>query len=889
MSSAIDQFRSAIVGAGLVPPDEIHDDGLLHRFSTSGKRQDLSGWYCLHSDGVPAGAFGCWRAGVQSAWCAKSDSAMTPAEREAHRKRVADIQAWREQALLQRQEAAATTAAAQWAQAALADDHPYLARKGIKPHGARVFGENLLIPLRDTDGQLHSLQTIAPDGTKRFQSGGRTKGCFHLIGEPTSTLVITEGFATGASIHEATGHAVACAMNAGNLLEVAQVLRGKYPKLEIIVAADDDHITEGNPGLTKATEAAKAVGGKLAVPVFGPDRPEGATDFNDLHQLAGADAVRQCFDAAPAESASSKVPGMDARPAYVVFDDWYETPGSERYKPGVWLFGTKTEGKGENATVVPTQTWICSPLHVVAGTSDAHDGSYGRLLRFKNTRGNWRDWAMPMHMLAGDGTSLCEVLFSLGMLIGSKPALTRYLQAMVPPKDSYLLCVSQPGWADSRCRAFALPDGAIGPDAARVVFQNGGAGDSDFGTAGTLQGWQAGIGAMAVGNPMLALAICTAFAGPLLAKCNAESGGPHLIGPSSVGKSSALAAASSVWGSPSYKRTWRATSNGLESVAAGVNDCLLALDEISECDPKDVGPTVYMVGNGMGKQRAGRDGGFRNVARWRVSVLSNGEFSIGTSMAAGGHVIKAGQEVRFFDVPCGDRAHGVWDVLHHHADARAFSDAIKDAAKTHYGHAARAFVERLANDTTDFCAALAAIRARPELATNGEGQEQRVAGRFAVLALAGELASSYGITTWPAGEAIRAAAAGLQAWRSLQADKDGANRERGKAVQDVTDFIDRHGDSRFSDADALPDEALRQPLIHNRAGYWRQTDAGRVYLFNSAGMREALKGHDFGRALGYLQQAGLMPPTGSDGKNSKALTIQGKRGRWYEVRQRGDA
>ena len=300
MSSAIDQFRSAIVGAGLVPPDEIHDDGLLHRFSTSGKRQDLSGWYCLHSDGVPAGAFGCWRSGLQSNWCAKSADTMTLAEREAHRKRVADIQAQREQALLQRQEDAATTAAARWAQATLVDDHPYLVRKGIKPHGVRAFGESLLVPLRDAGAQLHSLQSIAPDGTKRFQSGGRIRGCYHSIGKPAGVLVIAEGFATGASIHEATGHAVACAMNAGNLLEVAQVLRGKYPKLEIIVAADDDHITEGNPGLTKATEAAKAVGGKLAVPVFGPDRPEGATDFNDLHHLAGADAVRQCFDQASA-------------------------------------------------------------------------------------------------------------------------------------------------------------------------------------------------------------------------------------------------------------------------------------------------------------------------------------------------------------------------------------------------------------------------------------------------------------------------------------------------------------------------------------------------------------------------------------------------------------
>ena len=111
------------------------------------------------------------------------------------------------------------------------------------------------------------------------------------------------------------------------------------------------------------------------------------------------------------------------------------------------------------------------------------------------------------------------------------------------------------------------------------------------------------------------------------------------------------------------------------------------------------------------------------------------------------------------------------------------------------------------------------------------------------------------------------------------------NAGRWQQLQQFDVWVYRHGDSRFSDADAPPDEALRQPLIHNRAGYWRQTDVGRVYLFNSAGLREALKGHDFGRALGYLQQAGMMPPTGSDGKNSKGLTIQGKRGRWYEVRQ----
>lgn len=301
MGSAIDDFRAAVAAAGLVPPDEIRDDGLLHRFSTNGKRQDLSGWYILHGDGVAAGAFGCWRSGLQSTWCAKTDSAMTQAERETHRQRIAALQVQREAALAQRQDEAAKSAAEHWAQAKPATtEHPYLQRKGIKPCGARVLGENLLVPLRDTDGQLHSLQSIAPDGTKRFQSGGRIKGCYHSIGKPAGVLVISEGFATGASIRECTGHAVAVAFNAGNLLAVAQALRGKYPKLQITVAADDDHRTEGNPGLTKAREAAKAVGGKLAVPKLPEGRGEKDSDFNDLHRLAGLEAVKSCIEAAQA-------------------------------------------------------------------------------------------------------------------------------------------------------------------------------------------------------------------------------------------------------------------------------------------------------------------------------------------------------------------------------------------------------------------------------------------------------------------------------------------------------------------------------------------------------------------------------------------------------------
>ena len=294
--NALDQFRDAITAAGLEAPDVLLDDGALHRFSASGKRGDLSAWYVLHSDGVAAGVFGCWRAGLTSTWCAKSDKAMTPAELAAHRQRVKAMKAQRAADEAARLTGEADMALERWRAAAAPGAHPYLARKGIQPHGARRDGPMLLIPLRDTTGKLHSLQTITPDGEKRFK--GRMRGCYHAIGAkpPESILVICEGFATGASINEATGQPVAVAFNAGNLAPVAAALHKAYPALVLVLAADDDWRTEGNPGITAARQAALAVGGFVVAPRFPAGRPPKATDFNDLAALAGLGAVRACFN-----------------------------------------------------------------------------------------------------------------------------------------------------------------------------------------------------------------------------------------------------------------------------------------------------------------------------------------------------------------------------------------------------------------------------------------------------------------------------------------------------------------------------------------------------------------------------------------------------------------
>lgn len=217
----------------------------------------------------------------------QEDKELTPEQRKAYAQRMDALRRQHEAEQHQRQADAAVSSAIRWAAAKPAGDHPYLQAKSVQARGIRIEGHHtLLVPLRDAEGRLHSLQSIAPDGTKRFTPGGRTKGCYYSIGNLGTRLVICEGFATGATIHDETGHAVAVAFNAGNLLPVARVLRAKFPSMTLVLAADDDWQTEGNPGLTAATEAARAVGGLLAVPDFaGLPRGKGDSDFNDLNRL----------------------------------------------------------------------------------------------------------------------------------------------------------------------------------------------------------------------------------------------------------------------------------------------------------------------------------------------------------------------------------------------------------------------------------------------------------------------------------------------------------------------------------------------------------------------------------------------------------------------------
>jgi putative DNA primase/helicase len=559
------------------------------------------------------------------------------------------------------------------------------------------------------------------------------------------------------------------------------------------------------------------------------------------------------------------------RPCFRVYDGWTVTDTGRKLRPGVCLHAMSApKGKGDP---VPVDTWVCGPLYVEAQTFDSTGNNFGRLLRFKNTAGRWREWAMPMELLRGDGTDLRGELLAMGLAIdpNGRFHLARYLQERPPKKK--VRCALQVGWCGA---VFVLPDAVIGPDKASVIFQSGERGHEEHGQKGTLDGWRAEVAARAVGNPLFALGLSAAFAGPMLACCNAEGGGLHFVGDSSTGKTTILEAAASVWGGANYRRSWRATANGMEGAAALFNDCLLALDEISECDPREVGNIVYSLGNGRGKQRAGRTGAARAVTRWQAFIVSTGERTIATTMAEGGHRFKAGQSVRLLDIPTA-RQQGCFDVLHDHASGAALSDAIKRAAVTHYGRPGRAFLERLTHDQRDFAARLEILKGLRDFNRQDfEGQDKRAAGRFALLALAGELATEYGLTGWPEGEAVKAAVIGFNAWRSLRGR---GNDERRQILQKVSDFIERHGDGRFSNADDSHESQTR-----DRAGWWRDTQDGRLYLFTAEGMREALKGFDFKRALDELEACGAIPKAGADGKRAKPENIGGRKVRVYEVR-----
>ncbi len=737
----------------------------------------------------------------------------------------------------------------------------YPARKGVQAHGLRFEADGAaLVPLRDgndAEGKLWNLQTLAPhkpsEGTdKLFMMGGRKAGLWHMLGivseqkeviagiesAQTATIFIAEGYATAASLHEATGLPVACAFDAGNLQAVAKALRALNPAARLVIAGDDDHETQAttgrNAGREAADKAAKAVKGLALLPT---GLQTGESDWNDLHARLGLDAVREQLMCAieteapkgdslspfagDAQAASDKAPYQDKR--FSVSDS------------GVWFTGFDDKGR------VKPPLKLCSRLDVSAGVRDFEGGGFGYLLEFNDPLGHRKCWPMPARMLSGDGNEYRSALLNMGLRIepgnAVKSLLSTYIQSRQP--TAWAHCTDRAGWHNSEGKAvYVQPRHTFGDSPEhRVIFQTDSAMENTFRSAGTLDQWRSKAAALCVGNSRLAFAVSCAFAGMAMRWVKSESGGFHLRGDSSSGKTTALRVAASVFGGDSYMQRWRATDNAIEAIAAQHCDALLVLDELAQVDPKQAGEIAYMLGNGQGKARANRSALPKPLLRWNLLFLSAGEVGLAQHVAESGKRVRAGQEVRMVDMPADTGVYGAFESLHSHESAPAFSDVLTAACKRWHGTAAPAFIEHLIAHQEGLSARLGAavdaVAAQmiPEAAS---GQVHRVCRRFALVAAAGELATRAGITGWPEGEATRAARVCFEAWQSAWGGL--GNLERRQMLGQVRNFLQKFAGNFVWWHRATDDHAPNQPI---RYGYRRfVSDDGKPVRSNAEHQRE---------------------------------------------------
>lgn len=878
-----DLLRNAL---SFVPPNLPRDEwarvgmAIKSEYPDDTGLQLFSDWSAASGGGFDAGAVGStWRSikagggvGVSTLlYLAKQHGFKLPrqgqdsrpvsaAERQRHDAERKQRQQAEDAATQAAQEAAAGEAVALWAASSETGSSAYLARKGVQGFGVRYGADGwLLVPLCDAEGRLWNVQRIAPvkpaKGSDKFLGkGGRKSGLWHVLGDlaGAAVVLVAEGYATAASLHMATGWPVVVAFDAGNLMHVAKTLQGLHPGTLLVVCGDDDMGTQArtgrNPGRDKAEAVARAVGGAAVFPM---DLPEGGKDFNDMHQACGLEAVQTCVqqaidalhartgvdDAGAGQGGGAGLPSSGAvggggsagggngggrggkrKGASNAPDDGpaWDDPFTLD-EGGVWFHGRDKDGNPARPL------WLCSALQVEALTRNQEGAGWGYLLAFADPLGVPKQWAMPARMLSGDGGEYRAALLNMGLRIATAPAarnrLTEYIQTR--KAEEFASCTDRIGWHG---RAFVLPHETIGDDAERIVFQSENQMENTFRIKREAQDWTDRIGRLCAGNSRLVFAVSCAFAGPLLRPAGMESGGFHLRGDSSSGKTTALRLAASVYGGPSYMQRWRTTDNALEAIAAQHCDSLLILDELAQVEGKVAGECAYMLANEQSKARATRNGAARSRLSWRLLFLSAGELGLADHMAEGGKRTRTGQEVRMADIPADAGAGmGAFECLHGLGDGAAFSSHLAREAGLCYGAVGHAFLQWAAQHADTLARRVrdaAAILSCAWVPDGASGQVARVAARFALVGVAGALATEAGLTGWDEGESEGAAKACFDAW--LQARGGAGNGEVKAMLRQVRGFLEAHGEGRFTWWHRATDTHNAKTLM--RAGFRRLLD-----------------------------------------------------------------
>ena len=345
---------------------------------------------------------------------------------------------------------------------------------------------------------------------------------------------------------------------------------------------------------------------------------------------------------------------------------------------------------------------------------------------------------------------------------------------------------------------------------------------------------------------------------------------PHLVGQSSIGKTTVLSAAASAWGGGEadgrnrFIRSWQTTAVGIEAIASLHSDTLVVLDELHLCDPRVLDPVIYAFANGIGKSRGNVHACLRPTKTWRVFGLSSGEVSSATWLHTGGFAARSGQAVRMLDIPVQGKF-GAFDDLH-----GAHPQRFRPRALSQHSHPLRprrsGVCPALIEENPDLDELLARAMANFQYSDPVQGRAARM---FAVVAVAGALAQHFGIVPWPGQQRRSTPAVTLYGrWRE-ELIASGAETPAARICQMVATYISRFGDARFSDVEGGGDD---EPRVYDRAGYWEKIDDKRIYLLRSDALLDAAKGHDLREIGNALKSAGALYKVGGDGRHLAVLT-----------------
>ncbi len=519
------------------------------------------------------------------------------------------------------------------------------------------------------------------------------------------------------------------------------------------------------------------------------------------------------------------IPAMTLKPRY------------EENKDGIFYIGVKAE-EGKIVELPPVQ--LSSRFELIGRGIDS-GGSHYRIIQWKDRLSRQTHTAaLPMADIGVNWGWFRRLGIFITSARRNQERLTDYLQNN--GQQTAYIVTNQSGWC-SNGKAYTLPSGevlAAESGKANVIYNGDTSQAAAYAESGSLQEWQENIARYMAGNSRLSLAIGTALAAPLVSLLGMEAGGFHLFGDSRDGKSTAARAALSVWGKPDgLMLTWAGTGIGFNNVANARNDGLLVLDEISQATPRHVSSAAYSVINGVSKIQGAKEGGNRDISRWRVLLLSTGEKPLDTFLAADNVDWNAGQSARLPSVPSdAGKGLGVFDTLHGHSKGSALSEAITEAAAKMHGTAGRALIRLLLNQPAIIEEARQLQSSFMGTLPDVEGQARTVATRFAMVAAALELCARHGITGLPENMAFPAIKQCFDAWMERQGI---GKHEDMEIIKQAVAFMQTNGSGmRFIDWNST-----HQVTNANHAGYRLSVSDGMEYWVTPAVFEsEICKGYD---------------------------------------------